>query len=323
MEISIIVPVYNTEQYLSECLDSVLAQQFEDWECLLINDGSTDNSGTICDLYAKKDSRFRVFHTANYGVSFARNRGVENASGKYIAFVDSDDTIDNNYLFTLHQATECTDAELIVCGMKLISPSEMKINIANRGFVFIKNEDSNRFIELCRKFLLYGPVVKLYRSDIINKNKIRFPLGVQYGEDLIFNLEYLEHVFRIQVLDLPGYNYRIFIQGSLSSSSHSRDFNNNYEQWKMLRTFCERKKIDGLNTRIYLSDRLWGIVYDLVMSNKLPVKEIKEAFSIEFTNYLQKYNKYTIAFPSWLKLIVVKRLYRLMWLVQRRDKLSK
>jgi len=318
MEISIIVPIYNTGQYLRECLDSILAQQFTDWECLLIDDGSTDDSGNISDLYAEKDSRFRVFHTANYGVSFARNLGVGYALGKYIAFIDSDDTVDNNYLSTLHEATIKTDAELVVCGMKLISFSEMKINIATKGLVSIRNEDSDHFVELCRKFLLYGPVVKLYRSDIIRDNKITFPLGIQYGEDLIFNLEYLEYVVRILVLDLPGYNYRIFLEGSLSSSAHSRDFNNNYEQWKLLRSFCERKEINGVDAHIYLSNRLWGIAYDLVMSNKLPIKEIRDTFSIEFMNNLNTFNRYTIPIPNWLKVIILKKIYRLVWLVQRR-----
>lgn len=100
--ISVIVPVYNVEEYLSRCIDSILAQTFTDFELLLINDGSTDNSGRICDEYIKNDSRIKVFHTKNFGVSSARNKGIENAIGKYISFVDSDDEVFNTYLETLY-----------------------------------------------------------------------------------------------------------------------------------------------------------------------------------------------------------------------------
>ena len=97
-KISVIVPVYNVEQYLPRCIDSILAQTFTDFEVLLIDDGSTDESGKICDEYAKKDSRIRVFHKKNGGVSSARNTGLDNAHSEWVAFVDSDDTLDVDFL---------------------------------------------------------------------------------------------------------------------------------------------------------------------------------------------------------------------------------
>lgn len=97
-KISVIVPVYNTEKYLHRCIDSILAQTFTDFELLLIDDGSKDNSGTICDEYAAKDSRVRVFHKENGGVSSARNLGLDNAKGEWISFVDSDDYTDSYFL---------------------------------------------------------------------------------------------------------------------------------------------------------------------------------------------------------------------------------
>ena len=97
-KISVIVPVYNVEQYLPRCIESILAQTYNDFELLLINDGSSDNSGNICDEYAKNNSRVRVFHKENGGVSSARNMGLDNAQGEYVVFVDSDDFIRNKYL---------------------------------------------------------------------------------------------------------------------------------------------------------------------------------------------------------------------------------
>lgn len=317
MEISVIIPVFNTEQYLEECLDSVLAQQFEDWECLLIDDGSTDRSSSICDLYVGKDSRFKVFHAENGGASFARNLGIKYASGKYIAFIDSDDTVDEEYLSKLYTAAEKSKSKLTVCGMKLIYPFGVETYTAAEGLVIIGNGQSDRFVELNQKFLLYGPVVKLYRSDIIKNNKIRFPLAVHYGEDLIFNLEYLEHVTEIRVIDSPGYNYRILSTGSLSSSYHSRDFDNNYRQWKKIHSFFEKRDIEGSNAQAFLSNRLWGIGYDLVLSNKLSVGELRNIFKAEFVNDLKAFNKYTITIPHWLRILMLNKLYRLIWLIQR------
>jgi len=320
MEISVIIPVYNTEVYLEECLDSMIAQEFEDWECLLIDDGSTDRSSSICDLYVSRDIRFKAFHIENSGVSAARNMGIEYASGTYIAFIDSDDTVDKEYLSELYKAMTKIEAELIVCGMKLVRPSGTEINTATHGLITFGKENSDHFVELNRKFLLYGPVVKLYHSDIIKSNKIRFPLGVQYGEDLIFNFKYIEYVTNIFVIDSPNYNYRILSEGSLSSSAHSRDFATNYRQWKIIRSFFEKKKINSPDAQIYLSNRLWGIAYDLIMSDKISIKKIKNAFCTESMNNLRIFNTYTIAIPYWLKMTISGRFYRLMWLIQRRPK---
>lgn len=320
MEISIIIPVYNTEQYLEECLDSIIAQEFKDWECLLVDDGSTDKSGCICDQYMKQDNRFKVFHIGNSGVSFARNLGIKYASAKYIAFIDSDDTIDKNYLSRLHSAMVKNEVDLIVCGMKLVRPSGTEIITAAEGLVSVESKYAKHFIDLNRKSLLYGPVVKLYSVDIIKKNKIRFPLGIHYGEDLIFNFEYLEYVTNIFVIDFPGYNYRILSTGSLSTSIYSQDFRNNYQQWLKIFSFCRRREIDSLDTRIYLSNRLWGIAYDFAMSNKLALKEIKGAFACEFIQNLNIFNQYTITIPNWLKIILLRKFCRLIWLIQRRPR---
>ena len=115
MKISVIVPVYNVEQYVGECIESILNQSFYDIELILINDGSKDNSGFICDEYAKKDNRIKVIHKKNEGVSIARNIGIKNASGKYIAFVDSDDLVDKEIYTTMLQAIEESGSDLVMC----------------------------------------------------------------------------------------------------------------------------------------------------------------------------------------------------------------
>ena len=115
-KISVIVPVYNVEQFLPRCINSILAQTFTDFEVLLINDGSADNSGRICDEYAKKDNRIRLFHKGNGGVSSARNIGLKNVKGELICFIDSDDYLDKKFLQRMVKAMEENDVDL-VCWM--------------------------------------------------------------------------------------------------------------------------------------------------------------------------------------------------------------
>lgn len=130
--ISVIVPVYNAEKYLTQCVESILRQDFTDFELLLINDGSKDKSGLICDEYAQKDQRVKVFHKENSGVSSTRNLGIDKAQGEYIAFIDSDDYVDSNYLSILTNVT----ADLIVTGYKKLG------NGREQGFGAMKKEYS-------------------------------------------------------------------------------------------------------------------------------------------------------------------------------------
>ena len=167
LAVSIIVPVYNVERFLPKCLDSILNQTFQNFELLLIDDGSSDNSGSICDEYAKKDSRIKVFHQENKGVSFARNLGLDYAQGKYILFVDSDDWVASEYLQDFIRIVD----------------SKKETDIILSGFVNVykDREIKKTFLEqriLCFDALTellifrYGyPWGKLYRNDIIKENK--------------------------------------------------------------------------------------------------------------------------------------------------------
>ena len=131
-EISIIVPVYKVEKYLRRCIDSIAAQTFTDWECILVDDGSPDDSGTICDEYAENDKRFRVFHQENAGVSAARNKGLDEAKGEWICFVDSDDWIEKEMLEKMYNLAVKNKAEVVVCGCKMTDT----ISIENRFVSF-------------------------------------------------------------------------------------------------------------------------------------------------------------------------------------------
>ena len=132
-KITVIIPVYNAGKYLRKCLDSIVMGQYSDWECILVDDGSKDDSLSICEEYANKDSRFRVFHQINAGASAARNVGLDNAKGEYITFIDADDWVSSNYLF----AVEKCDSDLILLETKHVNKEGEII----RYFYNLENEN--------------------------------------------------------------------------------------------------------------------------------------------------------------------------------------
>lgn len=197
-KISVIVPVYKAEKYLHRCVDSILAQTFTNFELLLINDGSPDNSGAICDEYAIKDKRVHVFHKENGGVSSARNLGLDNAKGEWIAFVDADDWVEENYLEDL---SINIDTDFIIGGFKTANNSVKREENVYTGKQLID------FLNTHELEKLRVPWGNLLNRDIIEKNKIRFDKKVRYGEDTIFNLQYICHCNSIRTTAKCGYYY--------------------------------------------------------------------------------------------------------------------
>lgn len=288
-KISIIIPVYNVERYLRECIDSVLAQNFADFECLLIDDGSSDGSGAICDDYARRDPRFRVFHQPNSGVSAARNLGLSLAQGEYLAFIDSDDTVDPDYLGGLLKNMQ--DSDLSICGLSRTRHGIRKTLLPPDGnHKTLTDQNNGYFAALLESYSLYGPVCKLYRLSIIKENHIIFPVGISYGEDLIFNFHYLERCASISSQTISLYNYMVH-ENSLSTSYRHDFWKINSSQWLIVRSFFEKKKMMSGEIAATLYRRLAGIVYDAVFQAteaKIPLarkrKLLKDVFSFAHIN---------------------------------------
>lgn len=261
--ISVIIPVYNTAARLEACYRSIAAQTLPDWECILVDDGSTDTSGLLCDGFAAGDTRVKVIHQENRGVSAARNRGLELACGEYIAFVDSDDTVALTYLETLHAAMVSMDADLAVCGMGSVGISgSRQAAVPSKKSVFqLDAGHIDDLLELECLHLLSGPVVKLYKKGIITDNSIHFDEAKDYGEDLLFNLSYLAFVRTIATVPEPLYCY-IRRDGSLSLRTRPDLFAIDYDQWHSLLSFHDKKGLVTEEVMRFLYKRLWGIVYD-------------------------------------------------------------
>ena len=219
MSISVIIPVYNTASYLPACLDSILAQTFADFELLVVDDGSTDASPAICDDYARRDARVKVFHQANAGVSVARNLALSHACGKWVCFVDSDDTVLPDYLKDMVSVT--TDDDCLVMG-----------NISDPLFqglvtedVTLQGEDMVRYMLSHQLFNLCGPVAKLFSRRVLQENNISFPAGIHYGEDLIFLQRYINKVDRLILR--KSVNYLVTVR-EVSLSRGYYDFESEY-----------------------------------------------------------------------------------------------
>jgi glycosyltransferase involved in cell wall biosynthesis len=191
---SVVIPVYNTEKYLPCCIESVLSQSFTDFEVLLIDDGSTDGSGDICDAYAEKDTRVRVFHKQNGGVSSARNLGLDNAKGEWVVFIDGDDLLADNALeYLMNDAVD--DVDMVYGGIRkfdeknddletipVIQKERLSVEQAVDAFIAPKqrNGDWQRYM-----------INRIYRMSIIRRFRLRFCTNIYYKEDGLFVVQYL------------------------------------------------------------------------------------------------------------------------------------
>lgn len=211
-QISVIVPVYNTEKYLPRCIDSILAQTFTDFELLLIDDGSKDNSANICDEYAAKDQRVRVFHKQNGGVSSARNLGLDNAQGEWITFVDSDDWIEPILI------ESCVAVIRKKHNIDVIRYGYYEEESLNKQIIRCSSNENdiifslNTFFEKCDNYCYWGFVWNTaFRRDLIRE--LRFDENINYCEDHIFTYEYMIRCKTMRFLSLPLYHYQTFSQG--------------------------------------------------------------------------------------------------------------
>lgn len=207
--VSIIIPVYNAVPYLAACLESVRRQRYRSIEILLVNDGSSDASLHICDMYARVDDRIRVIDRPNSGVSATRNHAIARASGKYIQFVDSDDWLDVNATRLLVERAEEEQADLVIAHFCRVDGDKTSVyGFLDRTDLMDKHEFARHLMEEPANFY-YGVMWnKLYRSDIIQTHNIRCNEAMHWSEDFLFNLEYIRHADRFCALQTPIYYYR-------------------------------------------------------------------------------------------------------------------
>ena len=219
--VSIIVPIYNAEKYLNRCIDSILNQEYTDFELILVNDGSKDSSGQICDEYAAKDNRVRVIHKENSGVSDTRNRAIDQAKGTYLQFLDSDDWITPDATKLLVRAAQEHDCDFVIADFYRVVGERLshKGDIEEDG-VMTQEELAAHMMENPADFY-YGVLWnKLYRRDIVEEHKLRMDTEISWCEDFMFNLEYIRYAKVFYALQAPIYYY-VKTKGSLASQGMS------------------------------------------------------------------------------------------------------
>lgn len=250
-KISVIVPVYNAEKYLHRCIDSILAQTFIDFELLLINDGSKDNSGKICDEYAAKDNRIRVFHKENGGVSSARNLGLDNAKGEWVTFVDSDDWIEPTMYKDMYECAKRTATDAVYCDIRMVFENYSGIYKAAPfsydKIEFLQNYIASVWTSLCNT---------LVKADIYKKYNLKSPVHLSYCEDFWISVRLLHYAKKVSYIDKPFYNYNRINE---SSRMHSLDYNTEQEERKAYLETIDFFKEEGVYEQ-YKKQMSWRVL---------------------------------------------------------------
>lgn len=298
--ITIIVPCYNAQNYLHRCIDSILTQNYIDFELLLVDDGSTDNSGTICDEFAKYDKRVRVFHKKNGGVSLARNLGLDNSLGEYIMFVDSDDYMLPGMLEVMLSTLESKKADLVVCGTTETGGGYWR-PIADVDYSI--NQLKENFVSLLHTELLSPPWNKIYKKEIIGSN--RFCEDISFGEDLLFNIQYLEKCENISLIKESPFYHEKENENSLVVKFNRNRLFDIEKVWVVVDRFSEDK--EGLYSK-YLRD-LTVYVRQLLTTKQYSWLEKKnildEWSSVALIKSLNLFN-YKIYYLNWVLLLLLK-----------------
>lgn len=289
--ISVIVPVYKAEKYLHRCVDTLLAQTFQDFEVLLIDDGSPDKSGEICDDYAKKDFRVRVFHKENGGVSSARQCGIDNAQGEYTIHTDPDDWVEPEMLETLYKKAKEDDADMVICDYyEYVDGCNQYINQCPSSLNHIMVlKDLFRFLHgsLCNK---------LIRKELFDRYDVKFPLGVNYSEDLYICIVLLQNPINVVYLSNAFYHYDRMINNNSITLHDRKDWYNKMKSfYPLLRKVLSENDFEN-EFVLYRSQMAYAAIIDYSISISL--------YMDNFGDLKNKIYKY-----SWENICVLISLY--------------
>ena len=326
IKISIVIPVYNAEKYLSQCIESVCNQTLQEIEIIVVNDGSTDNSYNIIKEWQPKDSRIKFIDSANLGVSNARNLGLDAARGQYIGFIDADDWVETDMFQQLSEMISSNDSDLAICNIMVHQNS-------NKSYERLKlvdekidiESDKLSFLNMMMDFRFdYSNWNKLYKREIIIENKIRFVSGMKIWEDLLFNLQYTYYASKVILVNQSLYHYRIHEESVMSKSNPHLigQFNVLFESYQ---SFCEtqeeKKMFDFFNHKmaeiVYnnLIPRFCNKIKNENRSNIYFVKTLNKYLK-EFNNQIFNYSQNKLSgFQGFKRRLLMKGNYRLFSII--------
>lgn len=277
ISISVIIPVYNGEKYIKRCVESVKNQTFNNWEIILIDDGSKDKTGEICDKYVAEDARIKVIHKHNEGVSLARNIGIDKAKGDYVTFIDCDDWIDNNFFKEAAIFLEKNSMDILITGF-VFNKNGISKNIFNGKSekIFSKQEMQTEFFKQDKfAWTVYD---KFFKRDLIKKFK--FDRHIKIGEDMLFCWHILNYAKKIGYLPLYKYHYDISASNTMTSKFSLKWFHG----LKVKRYIYNQVK--NTSRKLELLSRIVVVVEMVVLAKK--ANEINNYKSKKIIQYLQR-----------------------------------
>lgn len=300
--ISVIVPIYNMEKLMRKCLDSILAQTFQDYECLLIDDGSKDGSPAICDEYAAKDPRFTAYHKPNGGLSDARNYGLERAKGEYTIFFDPDDWVDADCLKGMYAKAQETDADLVMCDLYYNDPYRQS---------YCKQEPTSLDHNDVLKDLIVGKVygftvTKLLRRSLYQQYDLQYPIGMYGCEDQYTMCKLLKNDIKIAYLPKAYYHYMHY-----GNATQSRRYDEStYQQDVKIRDMFVELLADTPYKQLAYDKKLFAIFYRAFHFGHQLYSS--ESFRARFSTY-QIENKSDTPFMFFLYKMSKSGYYQLAW----------
>lgn len=239
--ISIIVPIYNSAKYLAQCIDSIIRQSYTDWELILVDDGSKDQSGRICDEYAKQDHRITVIHQPNKGVSSARNVGIAIAKGEYLCFVDADDWLETSFLNDFDIAN--SDYDMYIAGWFFNTYGNSDLGVKYEA-VHCKTVEEIKHEFFRQKLVNNGyPWGKLYKTSIIRDNNLKYNEKMSINEDQLFVMQYIVLIHSLSIIKDQAYQYRIFVETGEKLSSKSHLYDEYIENSKCFQSMLDQMKL--------------------------------------------------------------------------------
>lgn len=312
--LSIIVPVYNAEKYLPNCLESIRESNYKNIEVILVDDGSTDSSPSICDSYAYKDNRFNAIHVQNGGVSYARNIGIKHSSGKYITFVDADDSVEPEYFDNILIRE---NEDLVYSGYKNIEAGIVKEeNIPNADILEIE-DIKNKLYEFLSKSPIAFVWCGCYKRDLITANTLEFDENSVLGEDVLFNINYLKVCKKIRISSSSGYLHNNTVESLVHRYYANRD--------KKEESECRAWEELSGGTEYRLRWYGWHVAlnhYEIWLNkNVISKREIKKKIKACYNNlyfresikYIRKNGSLDEKVESYLMRSYKHRLFKLLW----------
>ncbi|WP_434167457.1 glycosyltransferase [Peribacillus frigoritolerans] len=274
MLFSILVPLYNTEKYITECLQSVLTQDMDDYELIIINDGSIDNSGVIADNYAKKDKRIKVIHQKNRGIFHTRRIAVEKASGKFVIFLDADDTLKTNTLSRLRDELQTDDLDMILYKWERFYESGKK-KVSNNLFAHntVFEGDSKKYLyeKILKGSSLNSMCLKVIKRTCFDLVEIKTFPSITMGDDLVHTLSPLTNAKRVKYLGEAFYNYRIH-EKSMSSVFNPVIHQNNKFIYELLKRYLVKWDMDSTIYKTLLYQRYLKSTASFILLSKSKIK---------------------------------------------------